>query len=337
MIKRGMLLIMLVLVLVNYIYPVKLHTFPELYAPGQFVLDNQYIYISDPRNPGNKVFIYGRTDFKPVKALLKKGEGPREIIGKPTLAVDNQKINIFAKNKILFYSKEFKYMKEIKLSFSDSFIVPIGDNFIIVHPEGDGKVVNEVYTLYSIRDNNFKKIKDLVKIPVEMKELEKYLVVFASTMVTWKDKAFISTQNAFHIDVFDENGGKLYTIEKKSDPIESKEKHREREIEELIDRYGKRLYEAALKERFDKKKLPTILPGIKNMNVGEDRLYVQTYDIRAHEDKYIILDFKGKIVDTIWLPKTFGKKRYFFDNRFYYFCENENDKGWELHMIEIKK
>jgi hypothetical protein len=86
--------------------------------------------------------------------------------------------------------------------------------------------------------------------------------------------------------------------------------------------------------------MPKYLPGMKNMYAGENRLYIQTYDTRGNDDKYIIMDFKGNIIETRWLPKTFGSKRYFFDNCFYFFCENENanetERGWDFHEVKLK-
>jgi hypothetical protein len=81
--------------------------------------------------------------------------------------------------------------------------------------------------------------------------------------------------------------------------------------------------------------LPNLLPDIKDIRVVDDRIYIQTYDILGENDKYIILDLTGVFLNTKWLPKAYVKKFTFYKNCFYYFCENENGEGWELHMLKL--
>lgn len=336
MIKRGLLLVIVSLVLNDYGYAVKLHTFPDMVSPSMFVMDDRYIYISDPRNPENKIYIYNRVDFKLVKALLRKGEGPQEVIFPPNVSISAERINILAGNKIIFFSRNFEYIGEIRLTSPESSIAPLKNNFVISHLEGKETVMNEFYTLYCIQDNRLKMIKDLAQLPLDMDELKDNLIAFANLMVSWKDKVFIASQNGFRIDVFDENGNKIHTIEKELDKIKAKTKHWEREIEEFKVRFGKLFIASNMEQTLRQKKRLKFLPGIKYMYAGENQLYLQTYDIRGDEDKYIIMDFKGNIIETRWLPKTYGKKRCFFDNRFYFFRENEDGKGWEFHKIELE-
>jgi len=334
--NKFFLFIALIFMLFNYGYTIKLHTFADLHSPRQFSVDNDYIYVADHRNPNNKVYIFNRENFKLVKALLKRGEGPQEIIYPPTVTPVKDKIYVFSGNKVIMYSKKFEYMDEIKLNNSDSRIVPVKDNFIVLHPEDKGKILYEIYSLYKIENKKFKKIKDLVKIPIDIEEVQRYIIVFFSQVAGWKDRAFISTRDKLNIQVYDEQGNNLYTIDGKLDPIKGKEIYRQRELEEVLVHFGPRLYNATIKDRLEKKELPAVLPDIKNLSIGHNRLFIQTYDTKGKKDKYLIFDFKGKLIKTIWLPKTFGNKKYFYDNKFYYFCEAEDEEGWELHMTDLQ-
>jgi uncharacterized protein YdcH (DUF465 family) len=336
MTKKSILFVLFFILLLNYGYPAKLHTFIDLVYPAMFAVDNEYIYISALRNPGNVIYIYDRNDFKLVKALLTKGEGPREVISHPTIAADENKINIFTGKKIILYSKKFEYLNEIKLSLNEPSFAPVKDRYIISHLEGKDTDFQEIYSLYNIQGNQLNKIKELFRLPVNYEDIGAALYAFASLRAVWKDKVFIATHEDLHIDVFDENGSKLYSIEEKLKKIKPEEKHMKRILEKFESIYGK-IYKAHnMEKRLRSKKIKKILPDLQGIYAGEDRLYIHTYDIKGDEDKYLIMDFKGNIIDTKWLPKAFSKKRYFFDNCFYYFLDNENGNGWELHMVDLK-
>lgn len=336
MIKRTILLAALLLCLTQFGLSVKLHTFPDLVYPSMFVVDNEYIYFFDHRNPNNKMYIYDRNDFKLVKALLKKGEGPREVILYCTIAPTENKINVFNDHKLILYSKKFEYLNEIRLTFSDSSCVPVKDRYIVSSFEGDGDALSQVYALYHLEDNRLEKMKDLFRLPLDMRELTDNLIVFTSKMAAYKDKVFIATGSDLHIEVYNEQGKKLYAIEKQLKKLKPEEKYRERVLEEFKVHYGSLYAAANLEKRLRDKKFSKPLPDMDQLYAGKNRLYIRTYDIKGDEDKYLIMDFKGNIIAEKWLPKTFGEKRYFFDNCYYYLWENDDGEGWELHMIELK-
>ena len=208
------------------------------------------------------------------------------------------------------------------------------ENFVFPQYEERDRKLIEIYSLFN---KNIVKIKKLAEVPSDLSSEIKYLISPYTVIASWKNKLFIGQpQKGFFIEVFDEYGNKLYKIEGKCNKIRAGEKHRQREQEKYLIALGKKKYDFLKAKGFFEKPLPKYLPDIKDIRVEEDRIYVQTYDIRGDKDKYFVLDKMGNILSTHWLPKIYVKKFTFYNKRFYYLHENKNGEGWELHMIELK-
>jgi len=79
-------------------------------------------------------------------------------------------------------------------------------------------------------------------------------------------------------------------------------------------------------------------------------MYVRTSRINENTDEqeFIIMDLKGNILKTLYLPQTANPQHFvkmmgmtprFYsiaNNRFYYLVENEEEETWELHVKDIK-
>ena len=66
--------------------------------------------------------------------------------------------------------------------------------------------------------------------------------------------------------------------------------------------------------------------GASPLTAGEEKIK----EMEDAKRKYL----EDKAVQYNLNPIAIGFFGGVYDLRFYYFCENENDKGWELHMIE---
>ncbi|MCP5103649.1 MAG: hypothetical protein GY950_09735, partial [bacterium] len=73
----------------------------------------------------------------------------------------------------------------------------------------------------------------------------------------------------------------------------------------------------------------------QNFFVADDNIYIKTYQRKNSLEKYIIMDLKGNIQKTVFLPESSPNLFTFKSNRFYYLVENEEDEIWELHSVDI--
>ena len=117
--------------------------------------------------------------------------------------------------------------------------------------------------------------------------------------------------------------------------IKSGEKHKRMRLEEILYFIGRKRFERFRARGTFKKPLSKFIPCINNFWVIDDRIYVRTHDITDTEEKYIIMDLKGAILKTVFLPRTYREILTFNQNKFYYLKESENDDGWTLHSVDL--
>ena len=143
------------LALFPQIYPGVLTTFPDMAKPIELRMDDRYIYISDQ----SSVLIYDSNTFKLVKKLGSKGEGPEEFRTNLRIAFTSSRLILFDAYKIVEYSRDFKFIKEMKLNFFTDRINPIEDHFVLTNSRIIDEKQHRVFALYN---GKLEKIKDLV-------------------------------------------------------------------------------------------------------------------------------------------------------------------------------
>jgi len=326
--KNIIFISLLSFILVSSLYPAKLHTFSDISKPRMISVDKRFVYISEINT--HSVLVYDLNNFKLIKKIGQKGEGPKEFKIPPFIHFTSDKIFISGYTKILVYSKTINFLKEIRPVIWAPGVFPVQDYFA----SNQSKAIdNRNYTVLTLFNEKFETIKE---IPISPESTNEYLFFTTTFSRSWKDRIYVNhPKERFHIEVFSKFGEKLYTIEKKLDRIEANEKHRHRFIDFALNSLGKKLFSKfKASKRFDKP-LPKFLPDIKNFYVVDDKIYVKTFDVDRDKDKYIILNIEGKILETKYLPKAFYKKFTFSDNKFYYLVDNEDEENWELHVVEL--
>jgi len=326
--KKILILCVMCFALVANVYPEVLASFPELVRPYWLQLDDRYVYISDLHS----VSVYDMKTFKRAAKLGRQGEGPGEFKGWPRIMLTNDKLVLNDLYKILIYSKSFELLQEIKLISVTDRVYPVEDNFVF---KGSRAVDREEYNFFTLYNSKLEKIKDLVREPDD-ENYHKYFNIPFSQARTWKDKVFISQpRKGFYIEVFNKDGKKLYHIEKEVEKVKSEEKHRRFLMEDILHIVGRSRFESAKNRGAFDRPMPEFLAPIKNLWVTENRIYVKTHDITDTKEKFIILDIKGNILETVFLPKTYRELLTFRNNKFYYLEENEDDEVWELHELDL--
>lgn len=328
--KRSIIFCVLWVALLTAVYPEVVATFPDMAKPLELRMDNGYVFISDQ----SSVFVYDEITYKLVRKLGKKGEGPEEFKTNVRIAFTADKLFVYDSKKVVVYSKDFKFVREMRLLAFSNRITPIGDNFVL---EGTKALDGKKFYVFSLYNEKLEKIKDIVSIP-EAPDQAKYFINPWPKCRSLGDKVFIAQPHkGFYIDVFDKNGEKLYQIEKEIKPVKAGDVHRKSYMEEIKYFVGRRLYERGKARGAFDRPLREFVPPITNIWVSGDRLYVKTYDITDTKEKYIILDMKGNILQPVFLPKAYLEIFTFNKNKFYYLMDSEDDDGWVLHAVQLEK
>lgn len=318
----------LTLVVVTRLYPEIVANLPELEKPSEIRINNGCLFIADQQS----VLVYDLKSFTQIKKLCKKGEGPGEFQRWPRIEFSRDKLVLSDNSKIILFSKNFEYLREIKLGTVSNRALPVGDSFVITDP----RTIDNVQCLvFLLLDKNGRKIKDILVKPITAQYRKHFLTPIARAR-SWKDRVFFAQPDkGFYIDVFDKQGKKLYKIEKEVKQIKAEEKHRQLRLDEVLFAVGRSRFEQARKRGAFDRPLMEFVPAINNFWVTDDRIYVKTHDFTDTKEKYFIMDLEGNIQKTLYLPIVFKEILTFHNNTFYYLEDNEEEESWVLHAVRL--
>jgi hypothetical protein len=306
---------------------------------------------------GPDIFVYDLKDLKLLKHFGKKGEGPGEVQSIPFipngLAVVGNNLFVDAISKVVFFSFEGEFKKEVRKKGRVVNALPVGDGFIVTRLKPDEKV-KKIYAVITLMDAEMNEIKELHSQLLAQQGTDVQMIPDAANMSVYEDKIFIEkSSEGFIIEVFDSKGNSLYKITKDFPPLKLTEKDKETVLKELIE---DRVVQFQIKQRgttWDefKKRLnlhyPDAYPQIHDMLVDNGKIYIRTYATRNGKEKYLIFDLKGKEINSVFLPKPIlaplvtrmvGRPVRYFDianDQFYYLMEND-DEDWVLNSELIR-
>lgn len=335
-------LVLILLMCVSYGYSEKLSVLAEPHKPGMIEVNDHELFVVD----GVMVYVYSLKDYRLVMQFGKRGEGPGELIPDPEippqLQLVNDKILLNTFNKMIYYSRAGKILKERRVDFYAPQMRPVGNNFAMVNVSNDeeGKQTFKVILL----DSGLKELKTLYLRkrlhPVYRKqriELPPTLIFIRSS----EDKVFVMDQaKGFTIYVYDKDGNPLKTIKKDYKPVKMSGVYK-KEILEWLRRHP--LFREAPAEIKNMVHLTEYLPVIRNFLVKDHKIYVRTYQQKNGLAEFFIFDENGKELKHIFLPEGDIEKiqgnpnsTYTFKgDKYYYLVENIDDEVWELHVAKI--
>lgn len=326
----------------------------EVLNPDQLRVAGDRCYILQ----GETVFIYSLKDLKLIKQFGKKGEGPGEVMTiafiSNNLAVQDNKLVVDAINKVIFFSRDGVFEKEVRKKGQVANVLPVGDGFVItrLRPDEERK---KLYAAVTLVDAEMNVSKELHAEPVAQQGRDVQLVPDGANMAVYEDKIFVEkSTEGFVIDVYDSKGNELYKIRKDIPPLTVTTEIKERLLKEFIEDRAVQFQMTQTGEAWDefKKRInlhyPDTLPHIRDILVKEGKIYIRTFITNDGKEKYLILDLKGKELKTVFLPKPIlaplvtrivSRPVRLFDianDRYYYIVENEDEEEWELHVEPIR-
>jgi hypothetical protein len=321
-------------------------TLAGVFEPGMIKAAENRLYVFE----GAKILVFSLQDLSPVGQFGKQGEGPGELKATDfwynTVTVLPEQVFVDGYDKVVYFSKEGRFVKEMKKPVGISRLLPVGEDFAAIkldQIEGDTQ-----YQCLNLYDSNMRFVKQLVRqeSPIQSVSGKTEMIPDVLNFAVWEKKIFVETSRAgFVIEVFDSQGKPLYRIEKPHDKIPITKDHRNEAIEAFKDDpFVKRVgfQEFAKLSDFV---WPDSWPAIRDFLISEGNIYVRTYKTLNGEENWVILDLQGQTLGSVYLPQVeaealmanlYGVHRYAIHKNRFYFLEYKQDTGdWELRIKKI--
>jgi hypothetical protein len=312
----------------------KIATLPDLLKPNTMVIEEDKMYISQETS----VFIYSLVDFKLIKKFGKAGEGPQEFLRFVRITPHKDQLILNSMGKISIYTRDGKYVKEIKTAggFSIGYL-PLGNHYV-----GMGFSLDEDTRFQSINlyDSGLKKIKTLIKKKSDSQPNKGVIKILHSTLtyLTFEDKLYLVDGSDFEVKVYDNNAKELFTIKRDYEKVKFGEKDKERIFDEIKSDPRQKQYFDVIKKMAV---FPDYYPAIISLFERDNLIYLMTFKRKDNTYEFFIYDANGNFVKQVFIPFVFqsAMRPYPFsikDNKLYQLIENEDTEEWELHQSDIK-
>lgn len=338
------IIILLVIILLSgtQINAKKLNELPEVERPFSILVNDNQLLISDRTV---KLHLYSMKDFRYIRQISRKGEGPREYKTVPRITLTQDYIFICSRGKLLYFKRNGDYEREFRINLRGfRYISPLKEKFVALK-YGSNTTNNNLYSdisLYSYtKDRKFEFHKVLYYLEEPRAKIrggkQDYTVINDYLgYIIHKDKIFVgdSTRGLFVV-VFDARGKEsnrihLLGIDKIKVTDQYKKEFMERGKMSPSYKIVKNMYDIVFPEYF---------PAFYRFAVDNGKVYFLTYIKENDKREIIIADFNGKMLKRTFVPWVENEAHINFSiehDKFYYIIENEEEEVWELHMEKIK-
>lgn len=325
---KGLVVLTVVFLLNGLVFGKVIAKLNEVLKPESIISDNSQLYVAE----GTSVYIYSLKDFKLVKKFGKKGEGPREFMGKIQKIVPvKDYLLISSKGKISLYTKDGKFIKEMKLSGSMSMMnfFPLKNGFAGASMTViDGKLFSTI----GLFDKNLKKGKILAKFSMgTLGKIDVFGAVNSILFDVYKNKIY-SINEKGGLTIFDDSGKALKTIDFTKEKVKFT-KSDEKEIRRLMKKEMPAGSYERVKHMFA---FPEYFPSLLTVTVSNDIVYLITFKREKGEYATYLYDCNGKLIKKTYIDFKLknGIAPYPFlikNGKAYQLIENEDNEEWELH------
>lgn len=338
------------------IFSDRVGTLCEVMKPDNISVFQDVLYVIE----GATIYIYSMKDLHLQKKIGREGEGPGELKAVPgypnRVSGYLEYILVESPDKIVFYSREGNLIKEKRKPSRTTQVIPIGKNYVVKRL-GTGEDNRTVYSNIYIYNSNMKKIKRVysqkwVQQGDTPPAIKLDMVTDFINIRVYENKLFIDeSPGGFLIEVFDQEGSKLYQVKKSIKPVRVTGEHKKQIIEDFKEDPYVKPQINMLGGWNEAKKLFTMnfhdyFPAIQNMEISGNHLFIRTSGIKNDKEEYLIMDLRGKNLKKVLIPrmakipfmsKIMGVKlNVIHNNKLYYLKENEDEEEWELHVEKIE-
>jgi len=335
------LLILLIFLFTGAAYAGKLAALPGHLVPNALAVGDDYFYITE----NSSIYVYSMKDFKLVKKFGKKGEGPREFKGTPTLTVYADQLMVNSTAKVSFYTIDGTYLKEFNNIVSGQTFIPLGSRFIGRKSLPDKK--GQLWATVNIYDSSFNKVKEIYR-QKSITKIGKGWHLFSRTYFKYAvcaDKILIAGDKEFVIEVYDFNGTPLPAIKRNYQPVKFTEEHARKVLEHYRTRPGTR-------DDYDwwEKNIhfPDYFPAIRDIFKADNLIYVRTYKEKDNNHEFFIFTADGKLHRQVFLPIAASKAKLAYpymrdsapfdikNGKLFQLIAGDDEEECELHVSRVE-
>jgi len=310
----------------------------------RLLIDDTQFYIWDKSN--KKIYICSQDDYKMVKELGGRGDGPGQFRSLNLVTIWNNRIYAASFPRLVIFSTNGKLIKELKGPVDATSFRPFENFYVgVKHPfsRNHKKTTNVSFTLY---DANLQELRGLFDIQVRKKtvflkpKMEAQWVQACLKHVVYDDKLIIgSSEGRFFFAIFDKNSDKLYEIDRPYKKIKVTSQHQQRIIADIKKRGGDSWW-----RQFTQRcniAFPEYFPPYSDFAIEGEKLYVFKYPTSSNCE-VLLLDLKGKLINKkIIMIKDGGESLKhqlgaFKNGKYYYLYDNPETETWELHSETIE-
>lgn len=340
--KKNLILIFVSIpLLFGFIASTELVELPDLTRPSIFLVNQERAYILEEAS----VYIYSLKNTKLLKKFGKAGEGPQEFKydasgGRPlSMSFFKNQLIVNSEMKMSFFDLDGNYIKENKVTV-DRLLFPVDGKFLGIGPTADGN--KKMFIGFTIYDKNFKSPNVIFLSDFEMSSQPKLILPATSFTYNpvYNKKIFANVNaNEFRIDVFNIEGKKEYTIEKKYPKINIPASFREKALEffKKSPRF-KNAYEVVKKIL----RIREYYPPIRDLQIKDDLIYALTFKRKGDLWELIKLDLKGNEKGRTFIR--LNEYEYFtwypifysvYKDNVYTLVEDEDEEIWKVYVAKF--
>ncbi len=306
-------------------------------------VDKEHIFIVD--NARRFGVICDKTNLKKIIHFGGPGEGPGEFGAIANFAVDERFIYVSGFPRLSIFSKDGKFVKELKARTNVSGLMPMGENFVgnRARREYYDRECTHMIVDFSLYDSLLGKKKKLMdsKLPAYYmpRRKGKHIVNWIRDCigaVVYKDRVYVgTTEKGFNFHVFDGDGNKLYEINRDEPRIAVTSEYKKKTLDGLRKVYGKEKWQEYIATK--EIRFVDYFPAYKSFFVNDDRIYVFSQPMNGKYE-LTILDLKGNLLSKREFSQLIignvDSKLNYIENGKYYRLSDINER-WMLFAITI--
>jgi len=313
---------------------------PDLQKPENIIVDHNQILITEFPH----VYIYDLKSMKLVKKFGKAGEGPREFFNYVRIQYDPKypdHICVGSHMKMSYFTRTGEFVKEVrsKTSTTANVYKPVGKKNFSAY--GFTQVDKTVFNTLNLFDENLKKIKEIARwepIFQQGKSLNPTDTdLQGGQFRIYDSKIYLMLREDGNVDVFDENGEKLYAVKYDYEriPVTAEDKKAIYEHFKTDPRFS-RFYDM-FKQMV---KFPSDWPSTIDHIAADEKLYVLTNKKKGEKSEFVIFDKNGNFSEKVMVPVKFANPRETYPmtinyGKLFQLVDNEDTEEWELHIHTI--
>lgn len=321
--KKLIVVLLFVMFLFPSIYSKKLCKLTDLLEARSIAVNKNIVFISGE----NSIHMYSLKDFKLLKKIGRKGNGPGEFNISPRIRIYNDKLYTISHfNRVYVIDMKGEFLVEKKTEgFINLLIAPVGKNFVLYRFIMK-KVKNKMKTGIAILllDGNLKKIKDFSFKSSDPKDKIRP-VSYKSMFDIWNNKIYIAdSSKGLYVEVFDSQGKKLKEFKSDYKKIKVSDSFKKQSMEDF-----KKQNPRMIKKEFE---YPEYFPAFSHFYIFNGKLYFKTYEKKGNDILFRIFDTNGKELKSVFLPKS---DIFTIDNDVYYYIDSDENEDLVVYSKKI--